>query len=95
MHFSSSWVTESYSPSRPFVVFGLLQYEHKMTVLNLQITRDNAYEEPVRSKVYIFYTYDFPLHHLLDLTNTVNSGPYDITYGLPTHGGATRLLTTR
>ncbi|KAG2171939.1 hypothetical protein INT43_001415 [Umbelopsis isabellina] len=41
---------ESYSPSRPFVVFGLLQYEHKMTVLNLQITRDNAYEEPVRSK---------------------------------------------
>ncbi|CAO3657801.1 unnamed protein product [Umbelopsis vinacea] len=41
---------ESYSPSRPFVVFGLLQYEHKMTVLNLQISRDNAYEEPVKSK---------------------------------------------
>ncbi|KAG2182628.1 hypothetical protein INT44_005607 [Umbelopsis vinacea] len=41
---------ESYSPSRPFVVFGLLQYEHKMTVLNFQITRDNAYEEPVKSK---------------------------------------------
>ncbi|KAI8062178.1 hypothetical protein BC940DRAFT_309324 [Gongronella butleri] len=35
---------------RPYVVFGLLQYEHKMSLLNLQISRDNAYEEPVRSK---------------------------------------------
>ncbi|KAG0163285.1 hypothetical protein DFQ28_000191 [Apophysomyces sp. BC1034] len=41
---------EMYDKERPYIVFGLLQYEHKMSLLNLQITRDNAYEEPVRSK---------------------------------------------
>ncbi|KAI8337479.1 hypothetical protein BC941DRAFT_396298 [Chlamydoabsidia padenii] len=41
---------EMYDKERPYVVFGLLQYEHKSSLLNLQITRDNAYEEPVRSK---------------------------------------------
>ncbi|KAF7731982.1 hypothetical protein EC973_007087 [Apophysomyces ossiformis] len=41
---------EMYDKTRPYIVFGLLQYEHKMSLLNLQITRDNAYEEPVRSK---------------------------------------------
>lgn len=40
-----------FDKTRPYVVFGLLQYEHKSSLLNLQITRDNAYEEPVRSKV--------------------------------------------
>ncbi|KAI7898168.1 uncharacterized protein BX663DRAFT_525916 [Cokeromyces recurvatus] len=41
---------EAYDKTRPYIVFGLLQYEHKMSLLNLQIQRDNAYEEPVRSK---------------------------------------------
>ncbi|KAI8340516.1 hypothetical protein BC941DRAFT_370793 [Chlamydoabsidia padenii] len=41
---------EMFDKTRPYVVFGLLQYEHKSSLLNLQITRDNAYEEPVRSK---------------------------------------------
>ncbi|SAM01894.1 hypothetical protein [Absidia glauca] len=41
---------EMFDKERPYVVFGLLQYEHKSSLLNLQISRDNAYEEPVRSK---------------------------------------------
>ncbi|ORE10704.1 DUF663-domain-containing protein [Rhizopus microsporus var. microsporus] len=41
---------QSYDRTRPFIVFGLLQYEHKMSLLNIQIQRDNAYEEPVKSK---------------------------------------------
>lgn len=43
-------VIESYSKDRPFIVFGLLQYEHKMSLLNFAVQRDNAYEEPVKSK---------------------------------------------
>ncbi|GAA5809732.1 hypothetical protein MFLAVUS_003145 [Mucor flavus] len=41
---------ESYDKTRPFILFGLLQYEHKMSLLNLQVSRDNAYEGTVRSK---------------------------------------------
>ncbi|KAI8974683.1 hypothetical protein BDB01DRAFT_806081 [Pilobolus umbonatus] len=41
---------ESYNKTRPFIVFGLLQYEHKMSLLNIQMTRDNAYEGPIKSK---------------------------------------------
>ncbi|KAI8885076.1 DUF663-domain-containing protein [Backusella circina FSU 941] len=41
---------ESYNKQRPFVLFGLLQYEHKMSLLNIQVQRDNAYEETVKSK---------------------------------------------
>ncbi|KAI9246121.1 hypothetical protein BDA99DRAFT_527523 [Phascolomyces articulosus] len=40
----------AYNKQRPYIVFGLLQYEHKMSMLNFQIQRDNAYEEPVKSK---------------------------------------------
>ena len=43
----------AYNKQRPYIVFGLLQYEHKMSLLNFQIQRDNAYEEPVKSKVNI------------------------------------------
>lgn len=42
---------EAYDKSRPFILFGLLQYEHKMSLINLQVQRDNAYEETVKSKV--------------------------------------------
>ncbi|CAG8593021.1 11964_t:CDS:10 [Cetraspora pellucida] len=44
-------VAESYSPSRPFIVFGLFEYEHKISVLNFFITRNSEYEEPIKSKV--------------------------------------------
>ncbi|KAI9499343.1 hypothetical protein BDB00DRAFT_880972 [Zychaea mexicana] len=40
----------AYDKQRPYIVFGLLQYEHKKSLLNFQIQRDNAYEEPVKSK---------------------------------------------
>ncbi|KAH8107489.1 DUF663-domain-containing protein [Phellopilus nigrolimitatus] len=36
--------------SHPFVVFGLLQHEHKVSVLNFTVQRNTEYEEPVRSK---------------------------------------------
>lgn len=41
---------EAYDKTRPFILFGLLQYEHKMSLINLQVQRDNAYEDTVRSK---------------------------------------------
>ncbi|KAI7882788.1 uncharacterized protein EV154DRAFT_471218 [Mucor mucedo] len=41
---------QAYDKTRPFIVFGLLQYEHKMSLINLQVQRDNAYEGTVRSK---------------------------------------------
>ncbi|CCF50148.1 hypothetical protein NDA14_002566 [Ustilago hordei] len=34
----------------PFVLFGLLRHEHKKSVINLTVTRNSEYEEPVRSK---------------------------------------------
>ncbi|TFK53482.1 DUF663-domain-containing protein [Heliocybe sulcata] len=35
---------------RPFVMFGLLQHEHKMTVLNFTVQRNTEYDGSVRSK---------------------------------------------
>ncbi|CAG8623092.1 14866_t:CDS:10 [Funneliformis caledonium] len=43
-------VAESYDPSRPFNVFGLLEYEHKTSVMNFVVTRNNDYKEPIKSK---------------------------------------------
>ncbi|KAI9503688.1 ribosome biogenesis protein tsr1 [Coemansia spiralis] len=40
----------SFSPNRPFVAFGLMQYEHQMSVVHFTITRNEDYTEPVRSK---------------------------------------------
>lgn len=40
-----------FTPAQPFVLFGLLQHEHKISVLNFTIQRNTEYEEPVRSKV--------------------------------------------
>ncbi|KAJ1958312.1 ribosome biogenesis protein tsr1 [Linderina pennispora] len=39
-----------FSPTRPFVVFGLLQYEHQMSVMHFTVTRNDEYTAPVRSK---------------------------------------------
>lgn len=35
----------------PFVLFGLLQHEHKKTVLNFTVQRNTEYDGSVRSKV--------------------------------------------
>lgn len=35
----------------PFVVFGLLQHEHKKTVINFTVQRNTEYDGSVRSKV--------------------------------------------
>lgn len=35
----------------PFAIFGLLQHEHKVSVLNFTIQRNTEFQEPVRSKV--------------------------------------------
>lgn len=35
----------------PFVMFGLLQHEHKVSKLNFTVQRNTEYAEPVRSKV--------------------------------------------
>ena len=37
--------------SAPFVIFGLLQHEHKQTVLNFTVQRNTEYDGSVRSKV--------------------------------------------
>ncbi|KAL5528759.1 TSR1 [Sanghuangporus sanghuang] len=37
-------------PSHQFVLFGLLQHEHKVTVLNFAVQRNTEYDVPVRSK---------------------------------------------
>ena len=40
-------------PRHPFVLFGVLQHEHKKSVLNFKVQRNTEYEEPVRSKVVV------------------------------------------
>lgn len=41
----------------PFVVFGLLQHEHKKTVLNFTVQRNTEYDGSVRSKVTLLPPY--------------------------------------
>lgn len=41
---------ESRNASLPFVVYGLLQHEHKQSVLHFAVQRNTEYEEPVRAK---------------------------------------------
>ncbi|KAF9946499.1 hypothetical protein BGZ65_009651, partial [Modicella reniformis] len=43
-------VMDTYCVSRPFIVFGLLQYEHKMGVINFVVTRNAEYEGVVKAK---------------------------------------------
>ncbi|KAJ1820962.1 ribosome biogenesis protein tsr1, partial [Coemansia sp. RSA 2599] len=40
----------SFRPDRPFVVYGLLQYEHQMSVMHFTVMRNDEYTAPVRSK---------------------------------------------
>ena len=37
-------------PTHPLALFGLLQHEHKVSVLNFSVQRNTEYEAPVRSK---------------------------------------------
>lgn len=41
---------ESRNASLPLVVYGLLQHEHKQSVLHFAVQRNTEYEEPVRAK---------------------------------------------
>jgi pre-rRNA-processing protein TSR1 len=43
-------VLDHYQPTRPFIVYGLLQHENKMSVIHFTVTRNSEYTEPVRSK---------------------------------------------
>ncbi|CAG8502809.1 9787_t:CDS:10 [Acaulospora morrowiae] len=52
-------LAETYDPSRPFVVFGLLEYEHKISVLNFVITPNSEYHDPVKSKDPLIMHYGF------------------------------------
>lgn len=41
----------SRAPHHPFIMFGLLQHEHKKSVLNFTVQRNTEYDGSVRSKV--------------------------------------------
>lgn len=40
-----------HDPGRPFIMFGLLQHEHKKSVLNFTVQRNTEFDGSVRSKV--------------------------------------------
>lgn len=44
------YIAASYSPESPFIVFGLLQHEHKQAIMNLSITPNSEYKQSVPSK---------------------------------------------
>ncbi|KAJ1960028.1 ribosome biogenesis protein tsr1 [Dipsacomyces acuminosporus] len=60
-------VAVSYNPHRPFVVFGLMQYEHQMSVVHFTITRNEDYTEPVRSKDPMIIHYGFRRYNVQPL----------------------------
>ena len=39
----------------PFIVHGLLQHEHKQSVLHFVVQRNTEYDEPVKAKVCSVY----------------------------------------
>ncbi|KAF8588003.1 ribosome biogenesis protein tsr1 [Ramaria rubella] len=43
-------VLENWDRNSPFVIFALLQHEHKVSVLNFTVQRNTEYTQPVRSK---------------------------------------------
>ena len=44
-------LVEARDPRHPLVVYGLLQHEHKQSVLHFAVQRNTEYEAPVRAKV--------------------------------------------
>jgi hypothetical protein len=51
-------VVEERDSMLPFIVHGLLQHEHKQSVLHFVVQRNTEYEEPVKAKV--SGTFPFP-----------------------------------
>ncbi|KAG0054160.1 hypothetical protein BGZ83_011856 [Gryganskiella cystojenkinii] len=43
-------IMDTYSAARPFIVFGLLQYEHKMGVINIVVNRNSEYDGVIKAK---------------------------------------------
>lgn len=43
-------VMDNYVQGRPFIVFGLLQYEHKMGVINFVVNRNSEYDGVIKAK---------------------------------------------
>ncbi|KAG0354364.1 hypothetical protein BG005_006546 [Podila minutissima] len=43
-------VMDTYVQGRPFIVFGLLQYEHKMGVINFVVNRNSEYDGVIKAK---------------------------------------------
>ncbi|KAJ2850147.1 ribosome biogenesis protein tsr1, partial [Coemansia brasiliensis] len=67
----------SFSKNRPYVVFGLHQYEHQMSVVHFTVTRNPEYTEPVRSKDPMVMHFGFRRYNVRPL------------YSQHLHGGAT------
>lgn len=44
-------VVDDRDPKLPFIVHGLLQHEHKQSVLHFVVQRNTEYTEPVKAKV--------------------------------------------
>jgi hypothetical protein len=44
-------LVEARDPQHPLVVYGLLQHEHKQSVLHFAVQRNTEYEATVRAKV--------------------------------------------
>lgn len=44
-------VVEERNPGLPFIIHGLLQHEHKQSVLHFVVQRNTEYTEPVKAKV--------------------------------------------
>lgn len=43
-------IVERFSAEAPFTIYGLHRYEHKLSVINMSLTPDADYEEPIKSK---------------------------------------------
>ncbi|KAJ2450358.1 ribosome biogenesis protein tsr1 [Coemansia sp. RSA 2336] len=66
-----------FTKDRPYVVFGLHQYEHQMSVVHFTVTRNPEYTEPVRSKDPMVVHFGFRRYNVRPL------------YSQHLHGGAT------
>ncbi|KAJ1918583.1 ribosome biogenesis protein tsr1 [Mycoemilia scoparia] len=72
----TSAVAKEHRPERLITAFGLLQYEHQMSVLNFTVQRNSEYTAPVKSKEPLIMQYGFRryLVHPLYSQNT-RGGP--------------------
>jgi pre-rRNA-processing protein TSR1 len=47
------------NPSLPFILHGLLQHEHKQSVLHFVVQRNTEYDAPVKAKVCTLFSLEF------------------------------------